>query len=203
MKRCRCVEAAQEETRLQKLFQAAKIPKRYAGKRLSDFEAKYQETAWELATRYVNRYEELKSQPKNGLCFVGPTGTGKTHLAYGILHSLAAAGVPCLCGSVPELMDMLRPREQNTDVQDRIEILKNIDVVVLDDLGAERSTDWVTERLYVILNARYSEMLPTIVTTNLGMDQLERLPGWGRIVSRLFEMCHLIRVDGADYRKAK
>ncbi|MGQ9826036.1 MAG: ATP-binding protein, partial [Desulfotomaculales bacterium] len=86
-------------------------------------------------------------------------------------------------------------------VRERLELLKTLELVVLDELGAEKSSEWVTERLYVIINARYNEMLPTIITSNLEMEELEALPGWERIVSRLFEMCHLVKVDGKDYRR--
>lgn len=202
MRQCRCAIARKEQARLERLFKTARIPRRFRERRLEDFDSTYQKGAWKIACRYAEQFEVLCQENKNGLCFVGPPGTGKSHLAYGILNTLLARGVPGICGSVPEIMDLLRPQAgPGQEAQERLELLKTMDVVILDDLGAERNTEWVTERLYLIINARYGEMPPTIITSNLELEELEKLPGWERITSRLFEMCHLVRVDGPDYRK--
>jgi DNA replication protein DnaC len=202
MLRCRCLLAKEQQARLERLFKAARVPRRFQQKRLEDFDSTYQKGAWKIARRYVEQFEAIRGESKNGLCFIGPPGTGKSHLAYGILNSLLGKGVPGVCGSVPEIMDLLRPQVGlGQEAQERLELLKTLDVVILDDLGAERNTEWVTERLYVIINARYNEMLPTIITSNLELEELEKLPGWERITSRLFEMCHVVVVDGPDYRK--
>ena len=202
VRRCRCVNLREERERIERLFKIARVPRRYRERKLETFDPAYQRGAWKIACRYVEQYKNIRQENKNGLLFVGPPGTGKSHLAYGILNVLLAKGVPGVCGSVPELMDLLRPQAgRGEEVRERLELLKTLELVVLDDLGAEKNSEWVTERLYVIINARYNEMLPTIITSNLEMEELEVLPGWERIVSRLFEMCHLVRVDGPDYRK--
>lgn len=203
---CRCLVVRRQQARIERLFEAARVPRRYQGKHLENFDPQWQRGAWQIARRFVDRFDELRAEGKNGICFMGTPGTGKTHLAYGILQSLLARGVPGICGSVPDLLDLLRPAgpgddRRQAEAAERLELLKHADLVALDDLGAERSTEWATERLYVILNARYSDQLATVITTNVLLEDLEGLPGWGRIVSRLFEMCHLVRLDGPDYRK--
>jgi len=203
-RRCKCAVVKKKQDNLNRLFAAAGIPKRFKDKPLNSFDAQYQKGAWMIACRYVERFREIRQEKKNGLCFIGPSGTGKSHLAYGILSGLLAQAVPGICGTVPDILDMLRPRQaEQANSQERLHALKSLDIVILDDLGAERETPWVTERLYVIINYRYNEILPTIITSNQELEDLEKLPGWGRIVSRLFEMCHLIRMDGRDYRKGE
>src|SRR5690606_41371209 len=83
---------------------------------------------------------------------------------------------------------------------DRLELCKRVDLLVLDAIGAQRTTEWVTERLFVILDARYRDQRPTIITSNEHVESLERLPGWRRITDRIVEAAQLVRMDGESYR---
>jgi DNA replication protein DnaC len=75
-----------------------------------------------------------------------------------------------------------------------------VPLLVLDDLGSERVTDWVREQIFLIINSRYEEMLPTVVTTNDTLEELEKHVGQ-RIISRLMETCQGLILDGEDFRK--
>jgi len=77
--------------------------------------------------------------------------------------------------------------------------LEKASVVVLDDLGKEKATDWAAERLYVLVESRYSACKATIATTNRGLDELDAL-GYGALVSRLQQTCRAVKVGGADQR---
>ena len=81
-----------------------------------------------------------------------------------------------------------------------MELLKTVPLLVLDDLGAQKTTEWVTERLFVIINARYDDLLPTIITSNIYLEELRQLPGWDRLVDRIVEMARAVRMAGRNYR---
>ncbi len=208
VRECQCKKDWRKRTRIEKLFSVSGIPKRYRDRTLKGFNGERQPAAYKSALRYVERYRELAGENKNGLCLVGPTGTGKSHLAFGIVNELIKQSVAAVVGVVPDLLDSLRPKEGgNAAAEERLEILKTADLVLLDDLGAERGSDWAVERLYLILNARYVEQLPTIITTNVPLENMEldeygnTMLAWERIVSRIKEMCYVLAVDGEDYRR--
>lgn len=209
---CRCEQERRDVLRVKRLFADLRIPKRYRDKTLDNFNREWQTLGWRMASRYAERFEELREVDTNGLIFIGPPGTGKTHLVYAILHAILPRVKTAICASVPDLMDMLRPpakaREEERRaaeqlVQERMQALKTSEFVILDDLGAERDSEWVTERLYMIINHRYNEQLPTLFTSNMELRELENIPGWGRIVSRICEMCHAVLCDGEDMRIKK
>jgi DNA replication protein DnaC len=105
---------------------------------------------------------------------------------------------------VPDLLDMLRPKADKTKTlaEERMQAIRTADLVILDDLGAEKDSEWAAERIYLILNNRYNEQKPVVVTSNPLPDELEKISQqWERIVSRLHEMCYIITMDGPDYRK--
>jgi len=179
-----------------KLFKSARIPKRYQDKTLDNFDQSWQQKAYDYAVDYIKNWEE-NSDNGHSIFFVGDVGTGKSHLAYAILNKLIEKGVPGMAASVPDLLDDLRGKEDNG----AIEALKEIDLLVLDDLGSQKNTEWVTERLFIILNSRYADLKPTIITSNHRLELLEKTEGWPRIVDRIIEMSRLVKVEGRSYRQ--
>lgn len=138
-----------------------------------------------------------------GLFIAGPVGTGKTHLAVGLLR--AARELRSIGGRfamVPAVFAQIRAAIGRGDegAASLLEDYKQAPLLVLDDLGSERVTDWVREQLFILVDARYQAMLPTVVTTNDTLEDLEEYVGQ-RIVSRIMEMCDGIALDGPDYRK--
>ena len=107
---------------------------------------------------------------------------------------------------MPELMENLRRclRESGDDFE-ILQALYNVDCLVLDDLGAEKATEWVAERLYLVINQRYLSNRMTVLTSNCNPEEIEeRLGEQGkRITSRVLEMCKIIQLKGEDYRVLK
>ena len=186
--------------RIATLFKSAEIPRRFKDKTLENFAQARQPRAFEVARDYVFFWTNAREIGK-GLFLVGPVGTGKSHLAFAILRELIRQQqISGMAATVPDLMDDLRPKDDNQG-SSRMETLKTIDFLVLDDLGAQRNTAWVTEKLFVIINARYSNMLPTVITSNTRLEELEKTPGWERIVDRIIEACEMVIMQPGSYRQ--
>jgi DNA replication protein DnaC len=136
-----------------------------------------------------------------GLWFMGPVGTGKTTLAMLVSKAALKAGRSVAIYSLPRLLheirDGHRAERSHIDLLDR---LAAVDLLHLDDVGAERTTDWVLEELYSIVNARYEDNRSIVITTNLEDRQALREQITERTVSRLTEMCDELPVEGHDRR---
>lgn len=223
--RCEC----RVKGRGERLLAAAHIPARYQHCELSNFhcdpednEQKSIHDARFLAGRFVEEYPT----DKTGLLFVGSVGVGKTHLSVGILKDLIREkGIHCLFCDYRELLKSIQ-NSYNPQVQaTEMEILRPVfdaEVLVLDELGAVRSTEWVFDTVNYVLNSRYSDNKTTIITTNFpngpdagadidnlrspsAAERAARRETLGdrigeRMRSRLHEMCKRVELDGPDFR---
>jgi DNA replication protein DnaC len=132
---------------------------------------------------------------------MGPVGTGKTTLAMLVSKAALKAGRSVAIYSLPRLLNEIRDthRAERSHV-DLLVRLTAVDLLHVDDVGAERTSDWVLEQLYAIVNARYEDERSVIITTNLERDELvEQIRE--RTVSRLEEMCTLVPLYGEDARR--
>jgi DNA replication protein DnaC len=223
--RCEC----RNETRAARLMKAAHIPTRYEHCTLADFETDFSGAHRSLpaARLAAGRFVEEYPLEKTGLLLIGPIGTGKTHLAVGIVQELIRGkGVPCRFCDYRELLKEIQ-NSYNPSVQTtELEILRPIfdaEVLVLDELGAVKPTEWVWDTVSHILNSRYNDKKTTIITTNFenlppGEFQARgrtasdsaRIAARGetlgdriteRMRSRLHEMCKVVQLDGIDFRQ--
>jgi len=214
-----------------RLLEAAHIPARYQHCELGNFRSEPDDKDHQsirdarfLAGRFVEEYPT----DKTGLLFVGSVGVGKTHLAVGIIKDLIREkGIRCLFCDYRELLKSIQ-NSYNPQVQaTEMEILQPVfdaEVLVLDELGAVRSTEWVFDTVNYILNSRYNDNKTTIITTNFpdkpeqdslgddnprsysAADRAARRETLGdrvgeRMRSRLHEMCKKVEIDGPDYRQ--
>lgn len=142
----------------------------------------------------------LFAQSQNGwLLLQGNYGCGKTHLAAAIANFAVSLGVDTLFVTVPDMLDSLRFAYQGDDVtfEKRFEEIRSIALLILDDFGTQNATSWAQEKLFQILNYRYINRLPLVVTTNLHLDEIEE-----RIRSRLLDprLVTKVYILASDYR---
>ena len=136
---------------------------------------------------------------KGWLLLMGGYGCGKTHLAAAIANFAVNLGVPTLFLTVPDLLDWLRFSYDSPEAtfEQRFDEIRNMALLVLDDLGTQNATPWAQEKLYQIINHRYVARLPMVVTTNLDLDEID-----GRIRSRLKdpELVTPVNINAPDFR---
>lgn len=152
-----------------------------------------------LARRYVEKFSEMRERGK-GLLLYGTVGTGKTFYAACIVNALIDKGVPCLMTNFSRLTTAL------LDADKKMSFLNDLDkyeLLVIDDLSAERNTEYVAGTVQMVVDARYTSGKPLIVTTNLTADELIRPAEIRdkRLFSRLYDMCVPYEVKGGDRRK--
>ena len=152
----------------------------------------------------------VNSKERKGLILVGNNGVGKTHLACSIANELIKNGIPIIYGTLINLLAELKSTYDNDNNISEMEIIKlyeKVDLLVIDDLGKEKPSEWGLEKLFTIINSRYENNLPVIITTNYDQNSLiNRLSINGEIetvksiISRLYEMCYLVKIEDRDHR---
>lgn len=223
--RCDC----QLRTRAQSLLAAARIPRRYEHCELSNFEFDGPYRALAQARMAACRFVEEYPIDKTGLLLIGTIGVGKTHLAVGMIKELILGkGIACLFFDYRELLKQIQNSYNDSVKTTELDVLRPVfetEVLVLDELGAVRPTEWVWDTVSLILNTRYNDNRTTIITTNYrNLAERERPASnagsrspqlakyaaedetlgdriGNRMRSRLHEMCRIVTMEGTDYRE--
>jgi DNA replication protein DnaC len=205
-RRCRC----RTEDRKAKLMEAACIPRRYNECTLQSYKPVKGNGSQLLAFNYAFRLVREYPNIDRGLLFMGTCGVGKTHLSVAILRGLFEKGIPCLFYEFGALLKEIQNSYNTVSQTSELKVLAPVfeaEVLVLDELGVSKPTDWVRDTMMQIINTRYNDKRLTIFTTNY-LDRrcterdetLEDRIGV-RLRSRLFEMCKTVQIEGEDYRK--
>ena len=213
--RCDCRVQARTES----LLNAARIPKRYEHCELSNFEFDGPHRALASARMAACKFVEEYPVDSTGLLLIGSIGVGKTHLAVGIVRELILSkGIACLFYDYRELLKQIQNSYNDSVKATELDVLRPVfdtEVLVLDELGAVKPTEWVWDTVILILNTRYNDNRTTIITTNFddkpagvvagprGAAREETLGDriGERMRSRLHEMCRIIKMEGQDFRQ--
>ena len=205
------------------------IPSRYGRCSLENFDTTNNEQllrAKSLCQRYIESFVREDGRfCETGLLLIGAAGVGKTHLAVAVLSELTRRyAVRGLFADFTSLIHQIQSTFDPSSGESKHEILDPImeaDLLVLDELGAQKPTAWVSDVLYLIMNGRYTRRLPTLFTTNYRLDapdagpedgELDKMPSVarresltqripGRLVSRLYEMTQPIEIHAGDFRR--
>jgi len=223
--RCDC----QLRLRNQTLLAAARIPKHYEHCKLANFDCDGQRVSLAKARLAACKFVEDYPIDRTGLLLIGTIGVGKTHLAVGMIKELVLGkGIACLFYDYRELLKQIQNSYNETVKTTELDVLRPVfetEVLVLDELGAVKPTEWVWDTVSLILNTRYNDNRTTIITTNYrNLAERERPSNatssrspeaaryasetetigdriGNRMRSRLHEMCRIVTMEGTDFRE--
>lgn len=201
---CQCMREAQEKERESLKLQAIERHRRTCFNRSKHMSATFEtsESSDEMrkAENYVKNFRKFLDNGK-GLLLYGNVGTGKSHIAACIANALIDEGYQVLMTNFATMINHLQSSFEGR--QEYIDSLRKFHLLIIDDLGIERNTEYMTEHVFNIVDSRYSSGLPMVFTTNLTKEQLvnptsiER----SRIYERILERCHPVEVNGKSRRR--
>lgn len=162
--------------------------------------SKYNEKNLKLCNRYATAFDKMLEK-NQGLLMWGNVGTGKSFAAACIANYLLNNKTPVIMTSLVKMLETIQPNpESETEI---IAKMNRARLVIFDDLGAERNTDYALEKIYNIIDSRYRQNLPMILTTNLTVDEMQQETDmrYRRIYDRIFEVCYPMQFTGPSWRR--
>jgi DNA replication protein DnaC len=164
---------------------------------------RYREAKYEDVPEAIRRAFQRIKETRKGIYLHGDVGCGKTHILYALAASCESTFQVCArVWNMTELLrelraDFDRPYAEKREVDQQLIDFKGL--LFLDDVGSEKMSDWVEEVFYLIVNRKYNDLMPLVITSNLSIAELAERVG-DRTASRLVEMCEIFHLAGADRR---
>ena len=208
---CKCVRDRQEQEKQRekllkqdRLRQHCFISKNQIAYTFENVDEDTDKDIIKKAKNYVKHFEEMRKD-NVGLLLYGNVGSGKTYIACSIANAIITEySYTVKMRNFAQILNDLQKGGFNLDRNEYIEQITSSTLLILDDFGIERNTEYALEQIYNVINARYLKARPTIITTNLNFKDIEKEQEdimLGRIYSRIIEMCLPLRVTGLDRRK--
>ena len=209
---CRKKEIEEEERRrkerkameiVQKLRSRSLMDDKFRDQTFDMFRTtKDNERALKLCRRYADGFDQMLER-NQGLLFWGDVGTGKTFSAACIANALLDRRIPVVMTSFVKLLESVQGFKE--DEEKLMDQLNRAKLLIIDDLGAERGTEFALEKVYNIIDSRYRARLPMILTTNLDLEDMKRVTDirYSRIYDRIFEVCYPVKFTGPSFRKVE
>lgn len=191
----------EEQSRVDELRQLSLMDTKLRSVRFSNYHITQEnENAFKIARNYVTKFADMYSRSQ-GILFWGDVGTGKSYIAAAIANELLDRMTSVVMTSFIKLLQEMEGFD--TDDSDYVERLNRARLLVIDDFGAERGTDFALEKVYSIIDSRYRSGKPIILTTNLAFGQMKACADirYNRIYDRIFEMCYPVKMEGMSWRK--
>ena len=196
-------EAKAKQDRINRILALSNLGERFRDASFDSFTpTEGTEACWAYTKEYA---ENFNKKTESGICIYGRAGNGKSHLAAAMVNRVIQRGFTAVFIEVPDLFSRIKATygAEGSGSEDKImTALGKCDLLVLDDAGAEKPTEWVQEKFFQIINTRYKNRLPVVITTNTkDMAGLEDIIGF-RAYDRVLEMCLPLKNNGESYRRS-
>lgn len=208
----------EDRARIRRIIGASGLGARFRNRNFETFSTgPLNVNAYRMARGYADNFAALQRDPKgqerNSILFTGPKGTGKTHLAAAIANQLMERGVPVVFATMIDLLAKIKNsfehRDNGASEEEILRLYKTADLLIIDDIGKEQPTEWAMTKIYQIINARYEDYKPMILTSNYSAEELvERMtPPSGdantadATVDRVLEMSYIVPIAGDSWRQ--
>ena len=193
----------QAKVRIEQIRRASLIEGKLQQARLSTFQrTANNEKLFGIIRRYVENFQKM-FEDQQGVLFWGPVESGKSYAAACIANELMDRDRTVVMTSFVKILSAIK--NTAVDESEFIGQINSASLLIIDDLGTERNTDYALEKVYEVIDSRYRTGKPLILTTNLSLNEMKSTPDirYQRIYSRIFEMCYPVMVAGDQWRRGQ